>query len=260
MTQEERRLYLIKALLAEDARLSGVTIPTDEEGQKTLLRALMNIREPKEISDDFLMVQDAYLKAELAGKKVTKLSDLTPINGEQIYLWQGDITTLEVDAIVNAANSQMLGCFAPNHKCIDNAIHTFAGMQLRSECFDLMQVQGHLESTGQAKITAAYNLPSKYVIHTVGPIVSGELTEEYKALLASSYRSCLELAEKKNLASIAFCCISTGEIHFPDEEAAKIAISTVEEFLAKSQSKMKVVFNVFKENDKKIYQELLSRG
>lgn len=257
MDQTKRRIYLIEKLMAENEDLVGYAIPKDGSEQKRLLRALLNVRAPKPVPSEFLQVQDAYLKEELAHKHVVELSDLTPIKGEQLYLWQGDITTLKVDAIVNAANSQMLGCFVPGHKCIDNAIHTFAGVQLRSECFDLMKAQGHLEATGQAKITKAYNLPSKYVIHTVGPIVSGKLTEKHKALLASSYLSCLELAEQKNLDSIAFCCISTGEFHFPNEEAAKIAIRTVEEFLAKSQSKMKVVFNVFKESDKEIYEKFL---
>ncbi|WP_289190800.1 protein-ADP-ribose hydrolase [Ligilactobacillus animalis] len=256
MDQAKRRLYLIQSLLNENPRTAKFKIPKTQAEQEKMLRALFNTRLARPITPEFEQIQDAYLTEVLAQKKITTLKDLTPV-ADNIYLWQGDITTLKVDAIVNAANRMMLGCYRPNCNCIDNAIHTFAGIQLRSECFDLMKAQGHLEATGQAKITKAYNLPSKYVIHTVGPIVSGKLTEKHKALLASSYLSCLELAEQKNLDSIAFCCISTGEFHFPNEEAAKIAIRTVEEFLAKSQSKMKVVFNVFKESDKEIYEKFL---
>ena len=170
---------------------------------------------------------------------------------------QGDITTLRCDAIVNAANSAMTGCYVPNHRCIDNAIHSFAGVELRLECDEIMNRQGHGEPTGQAKITNAYNLPCKYIIHTVGPIISYKLTSEDCELLASCYRSCLNLAAKNNLESIAFCCISTGEFHFPNDKAAQIAIKTVEEFMKKDTSVKKVIFNVFKDMDKEIYRELL---
>lgn len=256
MTQTERRLFLIKELLYEQPQYRGMEIPVNTQEQKNLLRSLFNIRMPKPVSEEFLKVQDEYLQAELAEKGITDIADLTPVQ-KDIYLWQGDITTLNCDAIVNAANSQMLGCFYPCHGCIDNAIHTFSGIQLRNTCADLMNRQGHEEPTGTAKITPAYNLPCKYVLHTVGPIVHGRLTKKDEALLISCYRSCLELAEKHNVKSIAFCCISTGEFHFPNERAAEIAVETVREYKQRTQSKMEVIYNVFKEIDLHIYRELL---
>ena len=256
MTQKERRLYLIGELLEEQPKYRGMEIPEDEANQKRLLRSLFNIRMPQPVSLDFLKVQDAYLQEETRRKGITQLADLQPVQ-EGIYLWQGDITTLRCDAIVNAANSQMLGCFAPCHGCIDNAIHTYAGVQLRLACGKLMQRQGHEEETGKAKITPGFNLPCRYVLHTVGPIVSGRLTQRDQQLLASCYRSCLELAEQNNVNSIAFCCISTGEFHFPHEKAAEIAIQTVKEYREHTHSKMEVIFNVFKETDLNIYRQLL---
>ena len=256
MTQKERRLYLIRELLKEQPRYARMEIPEDEANQKRLLRSLFNIRMPQPVSPDFLKVQDAYLQEETRRKGITQLADLQPVQ-EGIYLWQGDITTLHCDAIVNAANSQMLGCFAPCHGCIDNAIHTYAGVQLRLACGKLMQQQGHEEETGKAKITPGFNLPCRYVLHTVGPIVSGRLTQRDQQLLASCYRSCLELAEQNDVNSIAFCCISTGEFHFPHEKAAEIAIQTVKEYREHTHSKMEVIFNVFKETDLNIYRQLL---
>ncbi len=256
MTQTERRLYLISELLKEQPRYEGMKIPESEDGQKRLLRSLFNIRMPRTASQEFLAVQDAYLQEETRHKGITDLADLQPVQ-EGIYLWQGDITTLRCDAIVNAANSQMLGCFVPCHGCIDNAIHTFAGVQLRLACAELMHQQGHEEETGKAKITPAFNLPCRYILHTVGPIVGGRLTKKDEDLLASCYRSCLELAEQKHIKSIAFCCISTGEFHFPDEKAAEIAIQTVKEYRVRTNSKMEVIFNVFKKSDFNIYRELL---
>ena len=201
-------------------------------------------------------MQDAYLKEETRRKGVTDLADLAPILPD-IYLWQGDIATLKCDAIVNAANSALLGCFCPNHGCIDNAIHTFAGVQLRLACAELMAKQGHDEPTGQAKITPAFDLPCRYVIHTVGPIVGRRLTERDCELLRSCYRSCLALADEMQLESIAFCCISTGEFHFPNERAAEIAIRTVGEYKAETESKIKVIFDVWKNEDHEIYDRLL---
>ena len=256
MTQKERRLYLIGELLEEQPKYRGMEIPEDEANQKRLLRSLFNIRTLQPVSPDFLKVQDAYLQEETRRKGITQLADLQPVQ-EGIYLWQGDITTLRCDAIVNAANSQMLGCFAPCHGCIDNAIHTYAGVQLRLACGKLMQRQGHEEETGKAKITPGFNLPCRYVLHTVGPIVSGRLTQRDQQLLASCYRSCLELAEQNDVNSIAFCCISTGEFHFPHEKAAEIAIQTVKEYREHTHSKMEVIFNVFKETDLNIYRQLL---
>ena len=256
MTQKERRLYLIGKLLEEQPKYRGMEIPEDEANQKRLLRSLFNIRTLQPVSPDFLKVQDAYLQEETRRKGITQLADLQPVQ-EGIYLGQGDITTLRCDAIVNAANSQMLGCFAPCHGCIDNAIHTYAGVQLRLACGKLMQRQGHEEETGKAQITPGFNLPCRYVLHTVGPIVSGRLTQRDQQLLASCYRSCLELAEQNNVNSIAFCCISTGEFHFPHEKAAEIAIQTVKEYREHTHSKMEVIFNVFKETDLNIYRQLL---
>ncbi|HEP1824175.1 TPA: protein-ADP-ribose hydrolase [Streptococcus suis] len=219
------------------------------------MRALMNIWEPKVMPAEFWTLQDAYLQEKLTHKRVLGLSDLQEVE-PQIYLWQGDITSLEVDAIVNAANSQLLGCFVPHHRCIDNAIHSQAGLQLRLACYQLMKAQGHLEATGQAKITPAYNLPANYVIHTVGPIIQTEVGPQDEELLASSYQKSLELAVEKGLTSIAFCCISTGEFRFPQKPAAEIAIKTVRAFVY-DHPQLQVIFNVFKDEDREIYQELL---
>lgn len=255
MTQAERQRFLIEYMLAE--RGESAEIPHDEYNRKRLLRSLFNVRMPKNCSDEFIRVQDEYLRQQTKEKGVTDIDDLQPVDGD-IYLWQGDITTLKCDAIVNAANSQMLGCFSPCHGCIDNAIHTFAGVQLRAACNELMTAQGYEEPTGQAKITPAYNLPSKYVIHTVGPIVGGHLTEKDCELLKSCYLSCLKLAEENGVKSIAFCCISTGVFGFPKEEAAKIALSTVREYKAETGSNIKVIFNVFGDSDLRIYQSLFN--
>ncbi|MEE0709126.1 MAG: protein-ADP-ribose hydrolase [Gemmiger sp.] len=256
MTQNERRIFLITELLREQSRYSNLKIPADEQEQRNLLRSLFNIRMPIPASKEFFAVQDDYLREETKRKGITGLSALTPI-ADGLYLWKGDITTLRCDGIVNAANSQMLGCFAPCHGCIDNAIHTYAGVQLRLACAELMEQQGHEEETGKAKITPAYNLPCLYVLHTVGPIVQGWLTKKDRELLASCYRSCLELAEKNNLRNVAFCCISTGEFRFPNDKAAQIAIQTVKAYKAETHSQIEVIFNVFKETDFNIYRALL---
>lgn len=213
MTQTERREYLISALLKEQSKHGKIIIPASEQEQKRLLRSLFNIRPPRAAGRGFLEVQDAYLQEEIRRKGITDIKELKPAR-EGIYLWQGDITTLKCDGIVNAANSQMLGCFCPNHGCIDNAIHTYAGIQLRLACAKLMERQGHEEETGKAKITPAFNLSCKYVLHTVGPIVQGDLTRRDCELLASCYRSCLELAAQNSLESMAFCCISTANFIF----------------------------------------------
>ena len=256
MNQNERRIFLIQELLKENKRYEDMEIPQDFEEQRELLRALMNVRIAKNVDDEFIKVQDEYLQEETKRKGIVDIDDLKPIK-DGIYLWQGDITTLRCDAIVNAANSGMTGCYVPNHRCIDNCIHSFAGVQLRLECDEIMTKQGYSEPTGQAKITNSYNLPCKYIIHTVGPIINGKLTSEDCDLLESCYKSCLELAVKNNLDSIAFCCISTGEFHFPNDKAAQIAVKTVEEFMKKETSLKKVIFNVFKDMDKEIYRKLL---
>ena len=256
MNQNERRLFLIKELLAERAEYKDIEIPKNSDEQKLLLRALMNVRLPKKINKEFLTVQNEYLSAEISEKGITDVSELEPIqNG--LYIWQGDITTLKCDAIVNAANSGMTGCYVPNHRCIDNCIHTYSGIQLRNTCAEIMKKQGQSEPTGTAKITLAFNLPSRYIIHTVGPIINGHATEKDCKLLADCYSSCLELAADNGLESIAFCCISTGEFHFPNDKAAEIAVNTVKSFMNNETSVKKVIFNVFKDMDKEIYTKLL---
>ena len=256
MNQSEKRLFLIRSLLKEHPEYRDLSIQAEPESQCQLLRGLMNIRAPRRMDAEFLKTQDEYLQAETAAKGITDIDDLTPVQ-PGLYLWQGDITTLKCDAIVNAANSGMTGCYIPNHRCIDNAIHTFAGVELRLACEELMEQQGYPEPTGQAKITPAFNLPCRYVLHTVGPIIDGRVTKKDKELLASCYRSCLELAAENKLESVVFCCISTGEFHFPNDLAAEIAVQTVKEFLKKQTSVKKVIFNVFKDLDKGIYEKLL---
>ena len=257
MTHADRRMYLIKELLAEQPQYQRMSVPTDATEQKRLLRSLMNVRIPCPTSKNFLAAQDEYLREELVQKGVTDFADLMPI-AKGIYLWQGDITTLRCDAIVNAANSGMTGCYIPCHSCIDNCIHTYAGVQLRQECAAIMREQGREEETGKAKITRAYNLPCKYVLHTVGPIITGPLTGQDEKLLASCYRSCLELPEQYGIESIAFCCISTGEFHFPNDRAAEIAVQTVKEYQTNQNSNIQVIFNVFKDVDYQIYRNLLA--
>lgn len=256
MNQTERRRFLIQELLQEDISYQDIIIPADEREQKQLLRGLMNIRPPKKINPKFLFVQDEYLKTEIISKGITRLENLKPVS-EGLYLWQGDITTLCCDAIVNAANSGMTGCYVPNHRCIDNCIHSFSGIQLRIDCAEIMSRQGYKEPTGEAKITKAYNLPCQYILHTVGPIVSGSLTDRDCKLLEKCYCSCLSLAAEKKLETVAFCCISTGEFHFPNKRAAEIAVSTVKNFMKKETSIKKVVFNVFKDLDREIYRQIL---
>ena len=261
--------YLIDYLLKEDPQYSEMQIPSDLQGKRDLFRALRNVRWPKPVSEEFLHLQNEELQAQLQGKGIVELDDIVGVcrdvpwrvsTGKQLFLWQGDITRLRVDAIVNAANSQMLGCFHPLHKCIDNAIHSAAGVQLREECYQQMLQQGHEEPTGQAKITKAYNLPCKYVIHTVGPIIpTGIPNPLQKEQLASCYRSIMQLADENHLESVAFCCISTGEFRFPNQLAAEIAVQTVKDYLTEHPdcSVKQVVFNVFKDVDRDVYQRLL---
>ena len=255
MNQIERRLFLIRSLLNERLEYRDWRIPQNVSDQKLLLRGLLNVRPAQVCNPEFLRVQDAYLRQATAKKGIT-CSALSPVQ-PGLYLWQGDITTLKCDAIVNAANSGMTGCYAPNHRCIDNAIHTFAGVQLRLACAEIMERQGCPEPTGQAKITPAFNLPCRYILHTVGPIVDESPTERDCAQLESCYRACLTLAAENHLESIAFCCISTGEFHFPNEQAAQIAVQTVKTFLNQKSSVKKVIFNVFKDLDREIYALLL---
>ncbi|MCR5606049.1 MAG: protein-ADP-ribose hydrolase [Treponema sp.] len=263
MTQEERRLYLIEELIKE--RNEKIKIPSDEKSQRDLLRALMNIREPLPISEDFLNIQDQYLQERNKERVIIDSDTLEckrKIAGNEkagLYLWQGDITSLKVDAIVNAANSALLGCFTPLHACIDNCIHTFSGIQLRLACNEIMQKQGKPEETGLCKITPAFNLPSKFILHTVGPIVRTSVSPMDKILLANCYKNCLTTAAQNELESVAFCCISTGVFRFPAELAAQIAVKTVENWLKANpkESVKKVIFNVFGNKDLEIYKEIL---
>lgn len=258
MTHSGKRKYLINELLSEQPQYGDMEIPENTEEQKRLLRSLMNIRPPRPIGEEFLRVQDEYLKEEAEEKGITDSAALpvSPLNN-RLVLWRGDITTLKIDAIVNAANSALRGCFVPCHSCVDNIIHSVSGIQLRLACDELMVKQGYDEPTGKAKITPAFNLPCRYVLHTVGPIVSGQLTDTHCRQLADCYESCLKLASDRGLKSIAFCCISTGEFHFPQKKAAEIAVQTVMDFLQTDGQIEKVVFNVFKQEDYNIYKAIL---
>ena len=255
MTQEERRIHLIRELLRERGEQS-VPLPADESAQNALLRALFNTRPPLPASEAFLQVQDDFLRELSARRGVTRAEEL-PFVREGLALWQGDITTLACDAVVNAANSAMLGCFHPGHHCIDNAIHTFAGVQLRLFCARMMEEQGHPEPAGRARITPAFNLPARRVIHTVGPAVRGVPSARDAELLASCYASCLEAAAENAAETLAFCCISTGVFGFPQEQAAEIAVRTVTGLRTRYPSIEKVIFNVFRNSDLVIYRRLL---
>ena len=255
MTQDERLDCMLRYLLDERDETRGLALPADPGEKRRLWRSLVNVRPPELIDGDYLRTEDAYLQEELRRKGVTRPDDLESVQ-PGLYLWQGDITTLAADAIVNAANSRMLGCFVPCHGCIDNAIHTYAGVQLRLACAAAMRQQGQEEATGHAKITKAYNLPCRFVLHTVGPIICGSVTKADRELLASCYRSCLDLAAETGLHSVAFCCISTGEFHFPGELAAEIAVHTVQAWRQQHPNQIEVIFNVFKDSDYEIYQRL----
>lgn len=252
MKQNERLTYLVKYLL-EEINLDR-DIPQNQDELFQLYRSLVNIREAKPIAQEFLNIQDDMLQEENQRKGIVSFDNMK----EQIIVWKGDITRLKVDAIVNAANNQMEGCFVPGHHCIDNAIHTYAGVQLRNDCHEMMKKQGFLEPTGKAKITKAYNLPCLYILHTVGPMINGQVTPRDVFLLASCYESCLRLADRHGIKTIAFCCISTGVFHYPQEQAAKIAIKTVQEYLKDSKIE-KVIFNVFTDEDEHIYSKLLEK-
>ena len=252
--------HLVSVLMDERARMMGqpmeVAIPEDVESLWTLFRVLVNVRPPAPAMPAFLDMQDALLRGIAAEKGIATLDDTTPAPADPaIRLWRGDITALRVDAIVNAANSQMLGCWQPGHHCIDNAIHTYAGVELRAECAQIMDAQGHEEPTGQAKITRAYNLPASRIIHTVGPIANDNPTDEHRAQLAQCYRSCLDCALQNKVRSIAFCCISTGVFGFPQAQAARIAVRAVRDWLAAhADAGVTVVFNVFSTEDEALYR------
>lgn len=255
MTQTDRLHFLISYMQQE--KNIEQSVPDSFNERFEVFRGLANERPAVKISREFLDVQDAFLSEYNAGN-VTEFESLKPVK-KQLYIWQGDITALRIEAIVNAANTEMLGCLIPNHNCIDNIIHTKAGAELRLECAELMKKQGRKEAVGRAKITSAYNLPADYVIHTVGPVVQDERVSQMKQdLLAKCYKSCLELARQKEIKTIAFCSISTGVFGYPKEKAAEIAVNTVQEYLEETGSEIKVVFNVFSKDDLKIYKNLLT--
>ena len=263
MTQNQRLDYLVEEFKTDSVQYKDLETPKDTEGKRRILRSLMNIRMPKAFSDDVLTVQDEYLTGRAEEKGIVRLSDIPEIC-DGLSVWQGDITRLAVDVIVNAANSQMLGCFVPMHACIDNCIHTFAGVQLRAECSRQMNQlrikygKDYEQPTAVPMLTDAYNLPAKKIIHIVGPIVQYELTPELEKDLADCYLNTLDMCLEKDLKSVAFCCISTGVFHFPNKRAAGIAVSTVDSWLARHPDSMeRVIFNVFKDEDKKYYEELI---
>ena len=263
MTQNQRLDYLVEEFKTDSVQYKDLETPKDTEGKRRILRSLMNIRMPRRMDESVLRIQDAYLKERLRENGIVELSDI-PVIRNGLSIWQGDITRLAVDAIVNAANSQMLGCFVPMHTCIDNCIHTYAGVQLRAECSRQMNQlrlkygQDYEQPTAAPMLTDAYNLPAKKVIHIVGPIVQYELTPELEKDLADCYLNTLDMCLENDLRSVAFCCISTGVFHFPNKRAAEIAVSTVDSWLSQHPGSIeRVIFNVFKDEDKKYYEELI---
>ena len=255
MTQTERLHFLISYMLQEQG--IDKKIPESFEERYSMYRGLANEREARAISQEYLHVQDSFLQEENE-KNITLFDDLVPVK-DNLYLWQGDITHLKIDGIVNAANSELLGCFIPNHNCIDNIIHTKAGLQLRLACKKIMDEQKRKEAVGRAKVTKAYNLPSNYVIHTVGPVVKNNHVSLMKRdLLQKCYRASLEKAEEYGMTELAFCSISTGVFGYPKKEAATAAIEAVRDYIDETKSEIKVVFNVFTDEDYDIYQELLA--
>lgn len=263
MTQEQRLDTLVEAFKADSVQYKDLQTPEDTEGKRRILRSLMNIRMPRKMNDSILKVQDEYLRERIRENGIVTLSEI-PVIRNGMSIWQGDITRLAVDAIVNAANSQMLGCFVPMHTCIDNCIHTFAGVQLRAECNRQMNQlrirygRDYEQPTAVPMLTDGYNLPAKKIVHIVGPIVEGRLTTALEQDLADCYRNTLDLCAENGLRSVAFCCISTGVFHFPNRRAAEIAVKTVSKWLDEHKGQVdRVVFNVFKDEDKAYYEELL---
>ena len=262
-TQNGRLNYLVEEFKADSVQYKDLQTPEDTEGKRRILRSLMNIRMPRKMDEAVLAVQDEYLQERIRENGIVELADI-PIIRDRMSIWQGDITRLAVDAIVNAANSQMLGCFVPMHTCIDNCIHTFAGVQLRAECARQMEQlksrygRDYEQPTALPMLTDAYNLPARKVIHIVGPIVQGRLTTSLENDLAACYRNTLDMCLENGLKSVAFCCISTGVFHFPNKRAAEIAVQTVTGWLSEHPGGMeRVIFNVFKDEDKAYYEQLL---
>lgn len=261
--QEQRLTALVEAFKADSADYREIDTPQDEEGKRRLLRSLMNIRLPRPMARETLLLQDEYLQARAAEKGIVSLDEIPPAEGV-ISVWQGDITRLAADAIVNAANSQMLGCFQPCHSCIDNCIHTFAGVQLRAECGRRMDElrrrygRSYEQPTAEPMLTDAYNLPARKVVHIVGPIVYDRVTPELERELAACYSNTLDLCLENGLRSVAFCCISTGVFRFPKQRAAEIAVQTVRRWLAGHEGAMeRVIFNVFNDKDRERYEQIL---
>ena len=262
-TQDARLDYLVEEFKADSVQYKDLQTPEDTEGKRRILRSLMNIRTPRKMADAVLTVQDEYLQERIRENGIVEPADIPTIR-DRMSIWQGDITRLAVDAIVNAANSQMLGCFVPMHTCIDNCIHTFAGVQLRAECARQMEQlksrygRDYEQPTALPMLTDAYNLPARKVIHIVGPIVQGRLTTSLENDLAACYRNTLDMCLENGLKSVAFCCISTGVFHFPNKRAAEIAVQTVTGWLSEHPGGMeRVIFNVFKDEDKAYYEQLL---
>ena len=263
MTQEQRLDTLVEAFKADSVQYKDLQTPADTEGKRRILRSLMNIRMPKTLDHSVLTIQDAYLQERIRENGVVGLADIPEIR-DGMSIWQGDITRLAVDAVVNAANSQMLGCFVPMHTCIDNCIHTFAGVQLRAECSRQMNRlrsrygRDYEQPTAVPMLTDGYNLPAKKIVHIVGPIVEDRLTPALEQDLANCYRNTLDLCAENELRSVAFCCISTGVFRFPNKRAAEIAVETVSKWLAEHKGQIgRVIFNVFKDEDKAYYEKLL---
>ena len=272
--QNEAMDNLLHRLKEDSNDYKNLEVANNAEDKKNAIRTLMNIRMPRTLSEELIKVQDAYLQEELALKGTVSLAEIPTVReqyksshsfADKLSIWQGDITRLGVDAIVNAANSQMLGCFVPCHRCIDNAIHSGAGMQLRAECNHIMNQKRikygrqYEEPTGTTTLTKGYNLPCDYIIHTVGPIVSGKLTDSLRQDLQNCYENVLKCCVKNRIESVALCCISTGEFRFPNNEAAKIAVETVTKLLTSNTAfnMKRIIFNVFKDNDKEIYEKIL---
>lgn len=263
MTQDQRLDYLVEEFKADSNEYKDLQTPNDKNGKRRVLRALMNIRMPRKIDGSVLRIQDDYLKKRIRENGIVELSDI-PVIRDGLSIWQGDITRLAVDAVVNAANSQMLGCFVPMHACIDNCIHTFAGVQLRAECNRQMNLlrqrfgKDYEQPTAVPMLTEGYNLPAKKVIHIVGPIVQNKLTPALEKDLADCYRNTLDMCRDNGLKSVAFCCISTGVFHFPNKRAAEIAVDIVTDWIKNNPGCMeRVIFNVFKDEDKRYYEELV---
>ena len=261
-TQNQRLDYLVEEFKKDSVQYMDLETPKDTEGKRRILRSLMNIRMPREMDEEVLAVQDEYLQERIRENGIVEPADI-PVIRDRISIWQGDITRLAADAIVNAANSQMLGCFIPMHTCIDNCIHTFAGVQLREECNRQMNAlrirygRDYEQPTAVPMLTDAYNLPAKKVIHIVGPVVRHGLTKELEEQLAACYRNTLDMCSENGLRTVAFCCISTGVFRFPNKRAAGIAVQTVSEWLLMHTGQMdRVIFNVFKDEDREYYEQL----